>query len=353
MASPSTAPLGSVQPAAAARSLVSHSTATVIEDDLVPGVTLRDLGELRLKDIDRPERIHQVLGHGRPGDERLPKPLDAQPAKATPFAGQERELAVAAHAALKRRTSVTARIRQAVQRSPFASKLAASVLAEAAWDIARTPWIVVVVGGLVLAAIVVNPWLLAAAAAVFVYHVLVTARAVRFYRSAEGVGWRVHAIGDIAPAEGLQDGLFDLSGALVRAGRIARDADLFLARNDRRGLERELRAIRATGAPARADMFGRRLRTIDVLLDRRQALDDETRRLDAQLASIREQSFDARIDGRVPDELVADVSGFAAKIAMLGASLTDAYNDARRFEPRTVRRRFERWLPRRADHRDG
>jgi hypothetical protein len=224
---------------------------------------------------------------------------------------------------------------------------ASFLLAEAASDVARTPWVVVVIAGLVAAAIFVNPWLLAAAAAMFLYHLVLTARAVRFFHSSEGVGWRVHAVGNIARDEALQADLFDLAGALVRAGRVAREVDVFLARNDRRRVERELRELRAVGAAPRADVFGRRLRTLDVLADRREAFDKETHRIDRELPSIRERSFDARIDGRVPDELLAEVAGFAGKAAMLGASLADAYEEARRFEPRAAGRRVRRWLPRR------
>jgi hypothetical protein len=40
--------------------LASQATASLLADDGVPGVTLRDLGEHRLKDMDRPERIFQL-----------------------------------------------------------------------------------------------------------------------------------------------------------------------------------------------------------------------------------------------------------------------------------------------------
>ena len=44
--------------------LISDSTRTLVEDDLAPGVFLRDLGVFRLKDVDRPERISQVAAEG-------------------------------------------------------------------------------------------------------------------------------------------------------------------------------------------------------------------------------------------------------------------------------------------------
>jgi len=41
--------------------LLSRSTAGLVDEDEVPGVALRDLGEHLLKDLERPERIYQVI----------------------------------------------------------------------------------------------------------------------------------------------------------------------------------------------------------------------------------------------------------------------------------------------------
>ncbi|MGH8245469.1 MAG: hypothetical protein ACREUU_03450, partial [Gammaproteobacteria bacterium] len=41
--------------------LLSHTTADLVANDLPDGVRVRDLGEHRLKDLERPERIFQVL----------------------------------------------------------------------------------------------------------------------------------------------------------------------------------------------------------------------------------------------------------------------------------------------------
>src|SRR5215212_2401011 len=64
--------------------LLSNATRELIEDDLIDGIELLDLGDHRLKDIERPERIAQVLYPGMPT--ALP-PLKT-PAH-VPFAGQE------------------------------------------------------------------------------------------------------------------------------------------------------------------------------------------------------------------------------------------------------------------------
>jgi class 3 adenylate cyclase len=52
--------------------LLSSSTRELVEDDLPPGVYLRDLGPFRLKDIDQPLRLYQVVAVGL--DERFPPP---------------------------------------------------------------------------------------------------------------------------------------------------------------------------------------------------------------------------------------------------------------------------------------
>ena len=40
--------------------LASQATASVLADDELAGITLRDLGEYDLKDIDRPERLYEL-----------------------------------------------------------------------------------------------------------------------------------------------------------------------------------------------------------------------------------------------------------------------------------------------------
>ena len=44
--------------------LLSRSTAGLVDEDEVAGVAVRDLGEHLLKDLDRPERIYQLLAEG-------------------------------------------------------------------------------------------------------------------------------------------------------------------------------------------------------------------------------------------------------------------------------------------------
>jgi YVTN family beta-propeller protein len=48
--------------------LLSRATSSVLEDDELPGIALRDLGVHSLKDLDRPEQIHQLLIDDLPAD---------------------------------------------------------------------------------------------------------------------------------------------------------------------------------------------------------------------------------------------------------------------------------------------
>ena len=98
--------------------LVSSATRELIEDELPEDVELQDLGEQRLKDLPRPERIFQVSYPGAPASFPALKTLDAQPADA-PFGGREQELAAA----------VATRFRWTRRRRGLAVVGAAAVLA--------------------------------------------------------------------------------------------------------------------------------------------------------------------------------------------------------------------------------
>ncbi len=71
--------------------LVSQATRELLRDDPMPEISLRDLGEYHLKDIEAPERIFQLAAPGL--GETFP-PLKT--ASSTPFEGREDELAEAA-----------------------------------------------------------------------------------------------------------------------------------------------------------------------------------------------------------------------------------------------------------------
>src|SRR5439155_21124087 len=80
--------------------LHSEPTGALLGDEELPGIELRDLGRHQLKDIDRPERIHQLVLAGLSDSFPPLKAPQSQPDAATPFEGREGELAEAAQAAV-------------------------------------------------------------------------------------------------------------------------------------------------------------------------------------------------------------------------------------------------------------
>ena len=58
--------------------LLSRTTRELVEDELPTGVTIRDLGERRLKDLDRPERLSQLVIEGLQSDFARLKTLDEE-----------------------------------------------------------------------------------------------------------------------------------------------------------------------------------------------------------------------------------------------------------------------------------
>ena len=58
--------------------LLSRTTRELVEDELPPGVTIRDLGERRLKDVDRPERLSQLVIDGLPSQFGALNTLDVE-----------------------------------------------------------------------------------------------------------------------------------------------------------------------------------------------------------------------------------------------------------------------------------
>ena len=77
--------------------LLSDTTRALVAGDLPPGVSLRDLGEHRLKDLRAPERLTQLVIDGLPDDFPPLRSLDARPnnlpTQLTTFVGREHELA--------------------------------------------------------------------------------------------------------------------------------------------------------------------------------------------------------------------------------------------------------------------
>jgi hypothetical protein len=59
--------------------LVSETTRALVDHMLAPGLTLKDLGMHRLKDLARPERLFQLTVEGLPADFPPLKTLEATP----------------------------------------------------------------------------------------------------------------------------------------------------------------------------------------------------------------------------------------------------------------------------------
>lgn len=77
--------------------LLSQTTCNLVEHDLADDVSLRDLGEHRLKDLGRPRHLFQLVISGLPADFPPLKTLDIHPnnlpVQSTPFIGREQEVA--------------------------------------------------------------------------------------------------------------------------------------------------------------------------------------------------------------------------------------------------------------------
>jgi len=77
--------------------LLSETASAHVRGTLPPGVTLRDLGEHRFKDLGRPEEVSQLVIAGLPADFPPIRSLDATvrnnlPTQVTSFVGREREI---------------------------------------------------------------------------------------------------------------------------------------------------------------------------------------------------------------------------------------------------------------------
>src|SRR5688572_29087935 len=76
--------------------LLSLPTQELVRDQLPAGTTLRDLGEHRLKDLFRPERVYQLLAPGLPSEFPPLRTLEAYrnnlPLQPTPLVGREKEV---------------------------------------------------------------------------------------------------------------------------------------------------------------------------------------------------------------------------------------------------------------------
>ena len=79
--------------------VISDTTRTLVEQALPPGLSLRDLGVHRLKDLARPERLYQLVVAGAPDEFPALRTLDAipnnLPTQLTSFVGRDADVAEA------------------------------------------------------------------------------------------------------------------------------------------------------------------------------------------------------------------------------------------------------------------
>ena len=92
------------------QTLLSEVTYGLVRDALPAGAELRDLGEHRLKDLIRQERVFQVVAEGLPSDFSPLKSLDYHPNnlpfERSPLIGREKELQAATELLLRQETGL-------------------------------------------------------------------------------------------------------------------------------------------------------------------------------------------------------------------------------------------------------
>jgi class 3 adenylate cyclase/CheY-like chemotaxis protein len=79
--------------------LLSQSTYALLADDVLPDLRFDDLGEYMLKDLDRAERLYQLVVPDLPREFPSPRAVGPSSAGSIPFAGREAELAELVYAA--------------------------------------------------------------------------------------------------------------------------------------------------------------------------------------------------------------------------------------------------------------
>jgi class 3 adenylate cyclase len=265
--------------------LLSSTTRDIVQGLLPPGVALVDLGQHRLKDLDRPESIVQVVVEGVPPVLTPLKRIDVQPAEATPFAGQEERLAEAAQSAVE-----DVREERAASRARFGAVAKAKAL-----DWRR----------------------------------FVPVGHGRLANRLAGLGLSIHATARIAPREDLQAELRGLGRALVVAARDARNADGLLRRENRSNLQRRLEEYRERGHSEShlqaADSVASEITALGALAEARQEFERQALKVEAAVRSVRARVFEARLDAAKIDELVQELRPLREELEVLGARLREAY----------------------------
>jgi hypothetical protein len=313
--------------------LLAGGTRELVEDLLPDDVRLRDLGQHQLKDLERPERIFQLLIDGLPSEFPAARTVLRKGAPETPFAGKEALLAARAGVLTggRGRLNVLRGLRLGVIR-PGRSR---RVLGEALWRTLMQPITVLVLCALLLAAIFLQPWIAAVAFAFYSWRVLATARGLWFLHGLEWMGMRVRALMDFVSDEALRDRLRKLAGAMVDASRLAVVADDQLRAANRKELGARLQHYRGSLAlsPAElreADSLASKVGVLDELAARRQALDEGSDALEARVDALRDQIFEARRDPSLAPQVAAEAEALWDRVEERRRGLLEAVTEANR-----------------------
>ena len=266
--------------------LLSRTARDLAEDSLPSGVLLRDLGEHRLKDLERAEPISQLVVEGLASSFPPLRTLESQPVEATPFAGQEDKLAAAAEAALRQPTG--AGHSEPLRRRPAST---GRLRRPRRWSWRRSG----------------SPM-----------------------NTLEGLGFRAYSMARIAPREDLQTAVRSLGSTIVAAAQLARDSDRLLRETDRKALARQLADQRDSAHIAErhlraADALALRIAAVDALAEARRAFDEGVTELESTVAAVRSQLFDVRIDPVGIDDLLHEVESHKEHVDDLTTTLRDPY----------------------------
>jgi class 3 adenylate cyclase len=277
--------------------LLSATTRDLVEDHLPSGMALLDLGEHRLKDVDRPETIVQLITEGVPPVFTPLKTLEHQSTRA-PFAGQEEHLAAAAEATF-----------------------AAEPGAEAGKSLGRVARARAVAGARTL------DW------RGFVH----LPGHSRFANRLEGLGTSIHSTGRLASRDDLRAELQGLGRAFVTAAREARSADRLLRKEDLSALRRRVSQHRE-GAYVEpylrnADELVMQTAALEGLVEARRQFEKESRRLEPWARALRGRVFDARLDSAKLDDLLFEIRPMRESAEGLAATFQQACDRAWRAFP--------------------
>ena len=226
---------------------------------------------------------------------------------------------------------------------------------------ATKPLSVLLLAGMVAAAILTTPWVLGAAIPVYGLMIASTIRdpretdrlvrrsqdqLPRAKRSLEGItgGLRMQVIAVIneergivqelakAPVrpEGIQEAVEALCDELIVNARRASDVDLYLQSVDVADLQRRLAEYARLGreSPRSADAASaiqEQLQVVESLTGKRSALEEEIANLQASLGTIRARLVQARAEASTPTVGAADVTELRDRMRALADGLAEAY----------------------------